>query len=480
MAKLLSGLRVLELAQEIAGPYGGKLLADLGAEVIKAEAPGGDSCRRRGPFWHSEPHPEHSGLFRYLNAGKQCTVLDLTDAAGRQAALDLCASVDIVIESFAPGELDRLNLGFSVLREVNPRLVLVSVTPFGQSGPHAAWAGNDLIAFHASGFAYGFPALQVDRPDLAPLNAPGYAAAFLAGEMVAGAALHGLLAVQRSGHGCHLDLSLQEAVAAEDQSQYSAFERGGSVHRTFSTEHTNPTVALLPCRDGWVAISPREEHQWSRWLAVMGSPAWGAELRFADRRARERNWRELYPLLAGWSAELAKAEIFEAAQAARVPCYPLSEATDLLASPQLAARECFVNADEPELGSLTLPGVPYQIEEGSGQWAVGSNHPTADSSLPTAPLAGLRIVDFSWVLTGPICTKYLAALGAEVIKVESRARPDLSQRDLGWEELNPSKRSITLNMQHERARELARRLIAQSDVVIENFSTGVMERLGLD
>src|SRR5205807_9230840 len=141
--------------------------------------------------------------------------------------------------------------------------------------------------------------------------------------------------VEQTGRGCHLDLSLQEAVAAENQSQFTAFERGGVVQRTFSTAHTNPTVALLPCRDGWVAISPREEHLWSRWLDVMGRPAWSADARFRDRVSRDRNWSELYPLLAEWSRVRTKTDVFHAAQEQRVACLPLGTATDLLASAQL-------------------------------------------------------------------------------------------------------------------------------------------------
>ena len=503
----LAGLRVLEFAQEIAGPYAGKLLAGFGAEVIKLEPPDGDACRRRGPFPGGVPHLQRGGLFRYLNAGKRGIVLDLQADAGRTAALELCAGSDVVIESFVPSEGERLGLNAAHLARVNPRLVQVSVSPFGQSGPHATWRGNEMIAFHASGMAFGFPALQVDRPELPPLNAPGYGAAFLAGELAAAGALHGLHIVQQRGSGCAIDLSLQEAVAALNQSQYSAFERSGEVRRRFSTAPSNPTVALLPCRDGWVAISPREEHQWTRWLEVMGSPSWGDEPRFATRRAREQHWHELYPLLDAWSAQRSATAIFEAAQAARVACYPLGRAKDLLGSAQFRARGFFVELPDAEAGDLTVPGTPYRIGTGgdrllvTGDSAVGAlreapnvtaprpiafrtsegtaasyavtpgayNAPLhasdLSSSSPTSPipqtpdpkpsqlpLAGVRIVDFSWVLTGPIATKFLAALGAEVIKIESRTRPDLSQRDLAWEELNPSKRSITLNLQDERAR----------------------------
>ncbi len=495
----LAGMRVLELAQDIAGPYGGKLLRDLGAEVVKVEPPGGDRSRLRGPFPNNRPDPERSSLFHYLNDGKRLQQLDLEQAADRDSFRELCRWADILVENEGPGGLKRFGLGWDELHQLKPRLVLVSVSPFGLSGPRAGWHGDDLVAFHSSGFAFGFPALQVESLDLPPLNAPSYGAAFLAGELIAAAAVHGLLLVQRDDQGAQLDLSLQEAIAAVNQSQFNAFERTGAVRRQATTSPSNPVVPLLPCNDGWVAISPREEHQWIRWLDVIGNPAWGQEPRFANRRARAEHWSELYPLLAAWTAERSRLDIFERAQAARVACYPLGVPTDLFTSPQLAAREFFVDADRSSIESLRVPGVPYEIEDAGGKErkgaedaagvgvrsAVGAKARECRSPdpqpicRPTLPLQGVRVVDFSWVLTGPICTKFLAALGAEVIKVESRARPDLSQRDNSWEELNPSKRSITLNLKHPRARELARQLIGVSDVVVENFSAGVMERLGL-
>src|SRR4029077_4318786 len=139
---------------------------------------------------------------------------DLQRLSDRETVLELAASVDVLVESFAPGERDRLGVGLETLQHQRPSLVLVSVTPFGLSGPHAAWRGNDLIAFHSSGFAFGFPALEVDNPELPPLNAPTYAAEFLAGQVAAAAAMHGLLLAQMSGVGSVLDVSLQEAVAS--------------------------------------------------------------------------------------------------------------------------------------------------------------------------------------------------------------------------------------------------------------------------
>ncbi|HEY2592952.1 MAG TPA: CoA transferase, partial [Chloroflexota bacterium] len=357
--------------------------------------------------------------------------------------------------------------------------------------------------------AFGFPALQVEHAALPPLNAPTYAAEFLSGQVAAAAAMHGLLVAQQGGRGSHLDVSLQEAVASANNAQFNrvANTSDGAAQRVFSDKPSNSVVALLPCSDGWVAISPREEHQWTRWLEVMGTPDWADDPRFADRTLRDRHWAELYPLLAEWTAAHSRSEVFAAAQARRVACLPLRIATDLLASAQLAARGFFTEIEDPELGDcIAVPGRPYHLlppstsepaepaarpprlgehtaqvldthDDGPSPAQVAATNQTAAKN---TPLNGVRVLDFSWVLTGPICTRYLAVLGAEVIKVESASRADLSQRNLAWEELNPGKRSITLNLKQERGRELARALVARSHVVVENFSTGVMERLGLD
>src|SRR3954471_11493324 len=367
----LVGVRVLELAVGIAGPYGGKLLSDLGADVVKAEPPSGDVSRQRGPFRDGTPDPEASGFYLYLNAGKRSITLDLEREAGRAALLDLVVETDVLIESFPPGELDRLGFSVAALQARNPKLAVVSVTPWGQSGPQADWRGNDMIAFHSSGFAYGFPSREIESPDLPPLNAPSHAADFLAGEMTAGAAVHGLLLAQRDGRGSHLDVSGQDAVAAENQSQHNALDRkrgerggfdggDGGVRREVVTASANSTVSFLPCKDGWVVISPREEHQWLRWLEVMGNPSWGNDPRFATKPLRQEHWFELHPLISEWSRTQSKRDLFGAAQSRKVACYPLGTATDMLELPQFEHRGFFVEQEHPTLGTLTFPGVSYQ------------------------------------------------------------------------------------------------------------------------
>ena len=174
-------------------------------------------------------------------------------------------------------------------------------------------------------------------------------------------------------------MSLQEAIAALNQSQFNAMERTGEVRRQATTAASNPTVALLPASDGWVAISPREEHQWARWLTVMGNPAWGEEPRFATRRSRAEHWPALHALLAEWSSTRPRLEIFEAAQASRVACYPLGVPTDLLASPQLAARGFF--QDAPGLPGLRVPGRPYRIETSEKAGGVPSTGPPGPAAV---------------------------------------------------------------------------------------------------
>ena len=225
--RLLDGVRVLELAEDVAGPYGGKLLADLGAEVVKVESKDGDPTRARGPFPTGRVDGAQSSLFHYLNGAKELRRFDPAEPGAREAAERLCRWADVMLESKGSGAAERLGLSAGLPEELTPRLVRVSISPFGLSGPQAQWTGNDMIAFHASGFAYGFPALQVETLDLPPLQAPSHAAALLAGELVAAAALHGLLLARRDGRGAHLDVSLQEAIAALNQSQFNAMERTG-------------------------------------------------------------------------------------------------------------------------------------------------------------------------------------------------------------------------------------------------------------
>ena len=208
-AGALAGLRVLELAENVAAPYCAKLLADLGADVIKIERPGGDPSRRRGPFPDDQPHPERSALFLYLNTSKRSKVLDLEIEADRARFQALVDDADILIEDRAPGELEGLGLGFGVLSKRNPGLIVCSLTPFGQSGPNRLFKSEHLNLYHGGGHSSPFAAPKGNR---APSRAGGYLGEYDSGLTAAVGTLGAVYARENDGHGQHLDVSKQEAM----------------------------------------------------------------------------------------------------------------------------------------------------------------------------------------------------------------------------------------------------------------------------
>ena len=235
------------------------------------------------------------------------------------------------------------------------------------------------------------------------------------------------------------------------------------------------TVTIIPASDGFVAISPREERQWRAWLKVMGNPDWGAEERFATKTARAENWDALHRLISEWSITRPKQWIYEAGQDAHVPSFPLATPGDLLSSPQLLHRQFFATFKHPAGETILRPGAPYRVRSTAITRPARPISPTPQIN----PLTGVRVLDLSWVIAGPTCTRYLAALGAEVIKVETAGRADPGRASELHAVLGQSKLGISLNLKQPEALRIALRLVAQSDVVVENFATGVLDRLGL-
>ena len=237
------------------------------------------------------------------------------------------------------------------------------------------------------------------------------------------------------------------------------------------TDGNGATVTILPASDGYTAISPREDRQWAAWLEVMGSPDWATDPRFARKPDRVANWDELHALMSDWSRRYRKQSIADMTQAAHVPSFPLREPAEQLNSPQLAYRNFWRRLD---IGGRTIraPGPPF------GLHIAASGHKECGSSW-AMPLSGVRVLDFSWVIAGPTATRYLAAMGAEVIKIEAPGRGDPGRASELHTVLGQAKRSVVLDLKNEEAVGVARELAAKSDVLIENFATGVMERLGL-
>jgi crotonobetainyl-CoA:carnitine CoA-transferase CaiB-like acyl-CoA transferase len=509
---LLAGVRVLELSPRISGPYCGKILAHMGAEVIKIEPPAGDDTRRMGPFPSRRPHAEKSGLFLWLNANKYSVKLDLESPEDRRQLRELAQTADIMIEGDVESQLAAWELSDETLRACNPALVLTSIMPFGNWGPYAKlkFKTSDLVLFHMSGNAHGLLG-PVDDPDRdPPIRAGGHQAELVVGLAAATATLSALYRQRLTGSGCHVQLSAFEAMVNQLISGLANCAYGQPAPTRDLKQVKEAAIGgmvaaiggVLPCRDGYVAISPREDVQWARWLEVMGQPDWAGDERFATREARQQHTPELWALLSAWSRQYAKHDIAHWGQEKRIPCFPVNTVEDLLRDEHLAARQFFIDLDHPVAGSLTYPGVPYRCSNSPlplqarpaplfGQhnetFLTPSDKPATapvkrSSGMPPAgagPLAGVRVLDLSWIIAGPTATRFLAMMGAEVIKVGSARRPDPSSRGAPFQTYNQSKLYAALNLSQPEGLALAKQLIAISDVVVENFAAGVIERLGL-
>ena len=439
---LLAGFRVAQIGPGSAAAVCGRLLADIGATVTCA-----------GPDL-STP------LAAYLNHGKPV-------APDMAAAL---AEADMVVCEGGPRDLRAHACDSSALRQHAPGAVLVLIAPFGQTGPRADEPATDLTLFCASGIARLLTG-QVDDLAEPPIRPAGRQSAFLGGLAAACAGMHAALAPER---GATVDVSVQEALATLAITELArAGLTGKSWSRKRLKDGNGATVTILPARDGYTAISPREDRQWAAWLEAMGSPDWGRDPRFAAKPDRIENWDALHALMSGWSRQHDKQWIADTAQTAHVPSFPLREPSEQLDSPQLRHRSFFHRLT---IGgrSVSMPGSPFGLSIPDAP-----RRPAPGNRTGGLPLAGLRILDFSWVIAGPTTTRYLAAMGAEVIKIEAPGRGDPGRASELHTVLGQAKRGIVLDLKNPEAAKVAKALAARSDLLIENFATGVMNRLGL-
>ena len=368
VAGLLPGVRVLDVGRRISGPYCGKILAQLGAEVIRVEPPEGDEARRMGPFPGDVANPESSGLFLAVNANKYGVTLDLSTSEGARKLRKLAETADILIENFGPGVMGDMGLGYEVLGKANPGLIYTSITPFGTWGPYAGFKASDLVLFHISGHAHELSG-PVEDTDVEPaIRAGGHQAEFLPGMAAATATVMALYRKRITGLGCHIELSSFEAMVNQLISRLArcAYGRPGRSRDLKETTESPMSVlgavgGVLLCNDGYVAISPREDAQWQRWLEVMGEPDWGTDERFATREAREENASELWELLGRWSRQHSKQQIARWGQERRIPCFPVNNVEDLFKDEHLAQRGFFIEMSHPVAGALRYPGAAYRL-----------------------------------------------------------------------------------------------------------------------
>lgn len=361
MEQALSGIKVLDLTHHVAGPYATKLLAGYGAEVIKIERPGvGDATRRWGPFPDDEPHPEKSGFFLYLNTGKKGITLNLKTETGVGIFKELVKAADVVVENFAPRVMPALGLSWHVLHALNPRLVMVSISNFGQDGPYRDYKATELTAF-----AMGGQMSMTGEPDREPLKNFGHQAEYQAGYQAFGATMAALYGAIASGVGDHLDISIQEVQASTlEGSGPSANNNNLDASRTGNMMRA--TWGIYPCKDGYVGLAALNRNFPAVFRAI-GHPELIADPRFQTLMPGADSNDELMALIIAWCAEHTKREIYEIAGRERAPFGYMPTVDELIEWPPLREKGFWVELDHPYAGRLTYPGAPFTMSEAAFQ-----------------------------------------------------------------------------------------------------------------
>ena len=366
MAELgaLGGLRVLDLTDHRA-QLCGRLLADMGADVIKVEPPGGDSARRMGPFVDDTPHPDRSLFFWFYNLNKRSITLDITQYQGAEILLALAKSADLVIESFKPDRMRELGLGWETLHQVNPALILLSIAPFGQTGPYRHFEADDTVLSAQSGMLYvnGSPGQKPVRPfGLQAYHSAAYYGAI--GAMCA------LFARERDGSGQWLDLSMQEATAAALEHVAGSFFGEGRVEPRRGTLHWSRYFRVGKCRDGYIMHCTLGD--WTSLIEWVKSDGKAADLdtpNYHEPLYRYLMAEHLFDVLDEWIKDYNCEELLRRAQALRLAYAVVQRPEALPCDEQLAARGFFVEVEHPELGrSFRYPGAPYLF--GATPWRV--------------------------------------------------------------------------------------------------------------
>ncbi|MBU2547087.1 MAG: CoA transferase [Proteobacteria bacterium] len=360
--RALEGVKVLEYCSRVSGPYCTKIMADFGAEVIKIEPPGvGDAARTFGPFAGDEPDPEKSGFFLYLNTNKRGLTLDPSRPEGRDIFLKLVREADVLIEDRPPGEMNALGLGYRELEEINPGLVMASLTPYGLSGPYKNYKAYNLNTSHVSGQGYLLPLVSPNR-QRPPVKVGGYSSAYDPGMVLVLAVLAALFHKGLSGRGQFIELSKQEALISMQRVESVTFANDGVFMERTGRRNRMPG-GVLPCKNGHVVIITPEDHQWEALLKLIGEPDWSREDWCRDRRLRAERADEINEYLTEWTMQYTKEEIFRMGQALSCPVSPLHTAQDQVESEQLAAREFFQENEHPAIGRVKFPTTPYRFSE---------------------------------------------------------------------------------------------------------------------
>jgi crotonobetainyl-CoA:carnitine CoA-transferase CaiB-like acyl-CoA transferase len=362
--RALSGLKVVEYGSFVSAPYCTKLMADVGAEVIKIEEPGkGDESRDYGPFPEDVPHPERSGLFLYLNTNKLGITLNVRIATGKAILEELLKGADVFVENNPPGQISELGIDYARIKEVNPRLIVTSITPYGQTGPY-----RDYKAYAINCCAFGGVSQSIGHYWREPLTAPLSQGHYQAAVSGAGATMVALLARDVTGRGQHIDISEADVWATYHVGfgiTIYAFGVKDNLRKGYiGGGWTYPARRVIPCKDGYMALCAPQLKQWIKFLELMGNPEWTQNPRYRDRHAMEDDYpEEVDALLTPWFLERTKKELFELFEKNAVPFAPLYNMADEVSDQHLSERKFFATLDRAEAGVLKYPGAPYKFSK---------------------------------------------------------------------------------------------------------------------
>ena len=494
----LEHLRVLDLGGPSA-QFAARLLGDLGADVIKIEPPGGDPLRTQGPFANGEPGPNRSIPFTAANHNKRSIVLDLETDEGRESLRKLAATADAVVEQFDRTYLDDLGIGYKVLSKTNPRLIHAAVSPYGRFGPRRDYVGTELTLQAMNGVMYIHGDGEA-RPCMVPAEQLYNVAGFhtVVGVMAAVRARH------RTGRGQQVDVSMQDVGLWQLMMVLGEYSFSQFLRRRVGSAPSNPGVSIFESRDGgYVQTSTYMDRHYTRLAEWLDSPAVTSEL-ILDPAWRRENIDLIDALMVDFISRRDRDDFVAEAQQRGIPSTPILKVSEFVNHPQPNSRGWFEDLEHPEIGEYRTAGAPYRMSR--TPWRIRRSAPllgehtdeilsemrpavpagaqgngvSAQAPAPAGALEGVRVLDFTQAVAGPVSTSFLAFLGADVIKVETSAHPQARRPDApGFAELNRNKRSVTIDAQNPDGNEAALRLAAQSDVVIDNWRAGVMDRMGL-
>ena len=362
MQGALFGLKVLDLTEDIAGSFCARLLADYGADVLKLEPPHGSAMRRLGPFHQDDPDPEKSLFFLAMNLNKKGATLNLESSEGQAIFKELVSRVDIVVESYRPGYLSSMGLGYSHLASINPSLVMTSITPFGQEGPYSQYKSDEIINY-AMGMIMSISGLQ-GRP---PLKHGGFQAQYEAGLNAAGAISMAVFHQENTSVGQHIDLSITECVASTmmaTQTTYTFMGGTQARRRVSGGQFTHP----MPCSDGWIIVQTGGGASWQDISELFEAPEL-MEPRFAEPAQRGLNGAELDQVVLDAIKGMSKWDLFPKAADARVLFGLVQTPGELAECPQLESRNFYREIDHPVMGKVKVPAVlfnfsltPYEMQ----------------------------------------------------------------------------------------------------------------------